>query len=387
MKLSFKYRIYPTKAQQKVIQNNFNFCCFLYNSALQERNSYYKKCHKSLSYNKQSAELPEIRKEFKDQVNTIYAQSLQQVLKKLDASYKSFFRRVKQKSGKKAGFPRYKSADRFRSIIFPQADLKTRGVKLLANKKLKVFGLPGELKVKWHRPVQGRCKTVTIKKEADKFYLILSCDEVPLQPLAKTQKTVAIDLGISSFITTDDGTQSHHPKPYKTAKEKLAFLNQKLALKKKGSKNRFKAKSQLAKAYQKVHNIKEDFQHKLSLKLLRENDEIIFEKLNIQNMIKEGHTNLVKSITEASWGSFIQKLTYKAERADKKVTSVDPKNTSKTCSKCLQIKESLSLSEREYHCEACDFAMSRDQNAAINIKRLGLSLAANHSDLPQKSLH
>ena len=391
MKLSFKYRIYPTKAQEKVIQNNFNFCCFLYNSALQERNSYYKKFHKSLSYNKQSAQLPEIKEEFKDQVNTIYSQSLQQVLKKLDTSYKSFFRRVKQKSGKKAGFTRYKSADRFRSIIFPQADLKTGGVKLLTNKKLKVFGLPGELKVKWHRPVQGRCKTVTIKKETDKYYIILSCDGVPHQPLDKTNKTIAIDLGISSFITTDDGTKFHHPKPYKTAKEKLAFLNQKLALKQKGSKNRLKAKNQLAKAHQKVVNIREDFQHKLAIQLLRENDEIIFEKLNIKTMTKDSvedhRKNLVKGITEASWGSFIQKLTYKAERADKKVIPVDPKNTSKTCSQCLHIKESLSLSEREYHCEICNFAMSRDQNAAINIKRLGISLVANHSDLLQKPLH
>jgi putative transposase len=254
------------------------------------------------------------------------------------------------------------------------------GVKLLENKKLQIFGIPGELKVKWHRSWLGSCKTVTIKRQAGKFYLILSCDDVPTEHLAPTGKSIAIDLGLSNFITTDDGTKYHHPKPYKTSKEKLAYAQQKLSAKQKGSKNRIKAKHLVAKCHEHIANIRKDFQHKLALKLIRENDEIILEDLNIQPMLEGtqrvpglGVSNL--NITEASWGSFVQILSDKAEKAGRKITKVNPRNTSKTCSRCLKIKESLKLSDRLFHCEACGFEMDRDQNAALNIRRLGMSPA------------
>ena len=386
MKLTYKYRLYLNKEQAEELQKIFNFCNFLYNSALQERISFYKKYGKGVSYASQCKALPDIKKEFAEQTLSIYSQVLQQVLKRLDGSYKSFFRRVKEKADK-VGFPRYKSQDRFRSIVFPQSDLKGFGVKLLENGKLKIFGIPEEVKVKWHRPFQGRCKQVMLIKQADKFYIALSCDEVPLEPLAKTGKTIGIDLGISSFITTDDGTKFHHPKPYKTAKEKLAFLNRKLALKQRGSNNRKRAKRSLARAYEKVTNVREDFLHKVSKKLVVENDIIIIEKLNIKSMLEAKGFEVNKgNIADAAWGSFAAKATYKAERAGKMLIEAPPKNTSKTCSNCSNIDKEQTLKDRVYNCKACGFAMDRDQNAAINIKargnfissglRLGMSLAA-----------
>lgn len=375
MKLSYKYRLYLNKAQTEILQQNFNFCCFLYNCALQERNSHYKIFGKGVSYSFQSAQLPDIKKEFAEQTQSIYSQSLQQVLKRLDRSYQNFFRRVKQKASK-AGFPRFKSADRFRSIVFPQSDLNGFGVKLLENKKLDIFGIPGEIRVKWHRPFQGRCKQVSLLKQADKFYIILSCDEVPLEPLHKTGKTTAIDLGLTSFITTDDGTKFHHPKPYKTAKEKLAYRNKKLAAKQRGSNNRKRAKQSLAKAYQKISNIRDNFLHQAAKQLVKENDTVIIEKLNVKGMLEAKGFEVSKSnIQDASWARFASLLIYKAERAGRIIIEVDPRNTSKMCSNCQNIKE-LTLRDREYHCEACGFAMDRDQNAALNIKRLGTSLAA-----------
>ena len=374
MKLSYKYRIYPNKTQIKVLEKNLNFCCFLYNCALQERKSYYKTFGKGTSYSNQSKALPEIKSEFSEQTETIYSQSLQQVLKRLDVSYNNFFRRVKSKASE-AGFPRYKSSDRFRSISFPQANLKSGGVKLLENNKLKVFGIPGEVSVKWHRPFQGRCKQITLSKQTDKFYIILSCDEVPKEPLAKTGKTIGIDLGLTSFITTDDGTKFHHPKPYKTAKEKLAYLNRKLAAKKRGSNNRNRTKKQLVKAYQKVSNIRDNFLHQVAKQLVKENDTVIIEKLNVKSMLEAKVFEVSKSnIQDASWARFASLLAYKAERADKLIIEVNPKNTSKMCSRCGNIKE-LTLKDREYKCEACGFALDRDINAARNIKRLGTSLA------------
>ena len=378
MRLSYKYRIYPDQKQAEQLENTFGFCRFLYNCALEERISFYKKCGKSLSYNSQAAELPEIKKECHDQTDLIYSQTLQHVMKRLDAGYKNFFRRVKA-GASKAGFPRFKSKDRFRSIMFPQSNLNGFGVKRLENGKLKVYGIEGDVKIIWHRPLQGRCKNVTITKQSNKWFLIASCDDVPLNILPSTGKTVAIDLGLNSFITTDDGTKFHHPKPYKTSKEKLAYLNQKLALKQKGSNNRIKAKLRLAKAHEKVFNIREDFLHKMANKLITENDVIIIEKLNIKSMMEQkGHLVNKGNIQDASWGSFAAKISYKAERAGRIVIEVDPRNTSKMCSRCGNINKELTLKDRTYHCEACGLKMDRDHNAAKNIYGLGMSHAATN---------
>jgi putative transposase len=377
VKLSYKYRLYPNRAQTEVIQQNLRFCCFLYNCALQERNDHYKRFGKGVSYAGQCQALPEIKREFAEQTQSIYSQSLQQVLKRLDVSYQNFFRRVKSKADK-VGFPRYKSSDRFSSMVFPQSDLKGGGVKLLENNKLAIFGLPGEVKVKWHRPFQGRCKQVMIIKRANKFYLVLSCENVPSEHLAKTGKTIGIDLGLTSFITADDGTKFHHPKPYKTAKEKLAWLNRKLADKQRGSQNRRRAKQSLARAYEQVSNIRKDFLHKVAKQLVVENDVVVVEKLNITSMLEAKGFEINKgNIQDASWGNFVTLLSYKAERAGKIIMEVDPRNTSKRCSGCGKVKQELTLQDREYQCQSCGLTLDRDQNAAINIRRLGMSLAAD----------
>jgi putative transposase len=378
MRRSFKYRIYPNSQQIEILEKNLNFCSFLYNNALEESISYYKHFGKTRSYSQQCAQLPEIKELFAEQTISIYSQTLQQVLKKRETAFKNFFRRVKSKSGK-AGFPRFQSRDRSNSLIFPQAQMIEKhwgGVKLLENKKLQIFGIPGELKVKWHRPFQGRCKTVSIKRQAGEFYLILSCDNVPEEHLASTGKSIAIDLGLTNFITTDDGTSFHHPKPYKTSKEKLAYAQRKLSLKQKGSKNRIKAKKQVAKCHEHVANVRKDFQHKLALKLIRENDEIILEDLNVKSMLEAGSFEINNlNISDASWGGFVQILSDKAEKAGRKITKVNPRNTSKTCSRCLKIKESLKLSDRTFDCQSCGLSIDRDHNAALNIRRLGMSLA------------
>src|SRR5271157_15204 len=382
MRLSYKFRIYPNKKQVQKLQEVFTFCRFLYNSALEERISFYKKYNIGLSYKTQSAELIEVKDAFSDQTDCIHSQTIQSVLKQLDSAYSRFFSNLE--AGKKAGFPRFKNADRFRSILFPQCNLQTGGIKRLENGKIKVCGLPGEVKVVWHREIKGICKTVRIVKQSDKYFLVASCDKVPENILPKTGKIIAIDLGLNSFITDNNGNKIHHPKPYKTAKEKLAFLNQKLARKKKGSNNRKKAKRSLARAYEKVSNIRDDFQHKLANKIIAENDTIIVEDLNIQKMMenksksKERFQVKKENITDASWGSFAAKLIYKAESAGRKVIKVNPANTSKTCSNCGNVKNEQVLGDREYKCEVCGLELDRDHNAALNIYRLGMSLAVDN---------
>ena len=181
MHRSYKYRIYPNKTQREALDQIFGFCRFLYNNALEERISYYKKFNKSLTYNEQSKELPEIKEVFCEAKN-VYSQTLQSVLKRLDSSYQNFFRRIKTKSVGKAGFPRFKNKDRFRSILFPQCNLINGGVQKRPNNKLEIFKIPGEVKVVWHRPFQGRCKQVMITKSNEKYYIVLTCVEVPKGP-------------------------------------------------------------------------------------------------------------------------------------------------------------------------------------------------------------
>jgi putative transposase len=378
MKRTYKYMLRPNALQRETLQNIFWFCRFLYNCALEERVSSYKKYHKSPSYKNQSAELPQIKEMFAVETANIHSQSLQQVLKQVDVSYQNFFRRVKNKEGK-VGFPRFKKENRFKSICFPQPDpfLKKNCIKLLPSGKLKISRIPGELKVVWHRelPKEARCKQVRIVKQADKYYICFSCEGVAEQPLPKTNKTMAFDLGITNFITADDGTRIHHPKPYKTAKEKLAFLNKRLAAKQQGSNNRKKALVALQRASEKVKRVREDFQHKVAKQLVTNNDVIILEDFNVKSMLEAEGSEVNKSnVSDAAWGSFAAKLLYKAESAGRVVILVNPRNTSKMCSACKNIKEDLKLHDRTYNCNACGVAIDRDLNAAYNIKRLGTSL-------------
>lgn len=378
MNLSYRYRIYPNTVQREALDNIFSFCRFLYNNALEERISYYKRFGKSLTYNSQTKELPSVKEVFCE-AKSIHSQVLQSVLKQVDFGFQNFFRNLKKKSNK-AGFPRFKNKDRFRSICFSQCNLISGGVKRLPNNKLKLFNIPGEIKVIWHRPFQGRCKQVRIVKSNEKYYIILVCVDIVTEHRTPTGKEIAIDLGIESFITTDKGIKFHHPKPYKTAKEKLAYLQRRRAAKQRGSNNDKKLKLRIAKQYEKITNIRKDFQHKVAKQLVDDNYKIYIEKLNIKSMLEsKGFEVRKENITEASWGNFVALLEYKAEKAGALVIKVDPRNTSKTCSQCLKVKEKLALSERTYHCEACGFEMDRDQNAALNIRRVGTTLTTTNS--------
>lgn len=375
MQRSYKYRIYPNNSQRDALNNIFDFCRFIYNKALEKRINHYKNNNKSLSYPDQCKTLSEIVKLFPAETKTTYSQTSQQVLKQLDTAYKNFFNRIK-KGSKEKGFPRFKNKDRFRSILFPQSDSTKGGIKLSNdNKYIEVFKV-GNVKIKYHRPFQGRCKQIRItRNKLDQYFVIFSCINVPKNILPKTNKEIGIDLGINSFITTNNGISYHHPKPYKTSLEKMQFLQRKLQKCQKNSNNRIKIKKSLTKINNKIVNIREDFQYKLCNKLIKENDKIFIEDLNVKSMLESDNIQVKNSnISDAAFGSFKQKLIYKAESADKLVVLVGPHNTSKMCSNCGNIKKELLLKHRKYKCEACSFEMDRDQNAAINIFHQGYFL-------------
>jgi len=375
MKLSYKYRLYPNAVQRSALDGILETLRILYNASLQERRDYYGRFGKSRSYAAQAADIAGIKKIFPEFEN-IYSQTTQQTLMQVDTSFKNFFRRVK--SGAKApGFPRYKQYGSFQSFLFPQpkSDLSAGGI-CLQGKKLGVYGIPGQIPVKLHRklPEGARCKQVRICREGQHYYVIFSFDGVALQPLPKTGKAAGFDLGISSFLTENDGTKFHHPRPLKRQQDRLIKAQRNLASKKRGSNNRMRAKRSLARIHQKVSNVRKDFSHKLATKLLRENDIVILEDLTVSSMLQNGASKgLHRSIGDVSWNMFSEIISYKAVKADKRAIFVNPRNTTKTCSRCGHIKD-MPLSERTYHCLHCRLDLDRDLNAAINIYRLGMSL-------------
>jgi putative transposase len=370
---NFKYKIRLNKNQFLEFEQQTEFLRLLYNAALQERRDYYKRFKKGVSYNQQSKCLPEIKQIFAAETANMYSQVIQESLQRLDLSFKNFFRRVK--NGEKPGYPRFKQYNTYASLTYPQVipDLSRGCVKLILGKtegraKLKLSGFTGEIKVLYHRPIEGVCKRVMIKRSSSgKFYVVFCCDKVEPKHYPTTNKTVGIDLGLINFITFDDGATIHHPKPYKTSKEKLAYEQRNLSSKKKGSNNRKRQKARVAKIHEKIKNIREDFQHKITTKLVREYDHIIVEDLNIKSMMESKCYEVSKqNIADAAWGGVIQMLDYKAGSAgNKTLTKVNPRNTSKTCSNCGNVKEKkLELSEREYCCDKCGLIIDRDLNAA-----------------------
>lgn len=355
---SFKFRICePSKIVQANLEQTLNLCRNLYNAALQERRDAYKLNRISLNYYDQANQLKEIKQtnsEYKD----IHSQVLQDVLKRLDKTFKAFYSRAKQG---KAGFPRFKSVNRYDSFCFPQSGFSLTGDKLTLSKI-------GKVKIKLSRKIQGKIKTCQIKREINKWFVIFTV-ETTAEPLPKTGESVGIDMGIESFATLSNGTQIDNWKYYESAQKELRRAQRSVSRKKKGSNNRKKAVLKLRKIHQKIKNRRADFQHKVSTMLVQNYDVICIEKLNILGMSKG---ILSKQIHDASWSSFFGMLRYKAENADKRLIEVNPNWTSQDCSACGErVKKGLSV--RVHHCSNCGLKIHRDTNAAINILSAGIS--------------
>jgi putative transposase len=302
----------------------------------------YRRAGVSLSRFQQEAELKDIRAEFAEYA-AIHSHVLQDVLARLDKTYQAFFRRVK--AGEKAGFPRYQGRTRYHSFTHKEFG----NVATLDNGFL-VLSKIGRIAVRWSRPIEGMPKTVTISREADGWYVCFSCADVPIQPLPPTGRETGADLGIEAFATLSDGTRIFHPGWYR------------------------KAVTLLAKAHQQVRRHRQDFHHRTALALVREQDVIYHEQLQMANMVK--NHRLAKSISDAGWGEFLTILTilaFKAASAGKQVVGVDPAFTSQSTSGCgVLVQKGLSV--RWHSCPDCGTSLHRDHNAARNIERLGQSL-------------
>ena len=360
MRKTFKYRLYPSKAQAESLGVQLSEACCLYNAALQERIEAYARHRKSINYYDQAAQLTEIRAA--GDLGLPNCHCAQEVLRRLDKAFKAFFERVKRKQ--KAGFPRFKSHRRFDSITFPSHG---DGNKLLPSGHLFVQGV-GNVKVKLHRPLHGKIKTVSVKRQCEHWYVCFSV-ETSVQPLPESEAAVGIDVGLSSFAVLSDGSELENPRLYQKEQKRLRRAQRRVARRKKGSHRRRKAVVLLRRIHQHIFNQRNDHQHKLGRMLVSQFGMIFVEDLNVKGL---AGGMLAKAVHDASWSSFVAKLAYKAEEAGRLFAKVDARGTSQRCPCGAKVPKKLS--DREHVCPQCGLITTRDHASATEILRLGLSL-------------
>jgi len=360
MKKSFKYYIKANKETIEKVNQVLDLCRILYNLCLEQRQFVWKNYHKSISGYNQVYELPSLKKFF-PQFKEVPSQTLQEVVERVNRAFQNFFRRVEQ--GKKPGYPRFKSFDRYDSFTLKQAGWKLIGKELQINKI-------GSFKLFLSRPIEGDIKTVTIRKTSTgRWYVTFSCDNVPSKPLPKTGKSIGVDVGCESFLTTSEGEKVDNPRFYQRTKKLLIKRQKSLSHKKRNFNRRKKTRILVAKAHEKIFNQRRDFHFKIARKLLQAYDTICIENMNHF----KSHRSLNRSMRDVAWFNFFNILLFKAEEAGKEVIKVPARNTSQACSECGKtVLKSLSV--RVHKCPHCGLSIDRDINAARNIKRLGQSL-------------
>jgi putative transposase len=358
MRKTFKYRLFTTTLQSEMLDVQLGEACRLYNAALQERRDAWKQ-RVSINYYTQANQLKEIRAAG-DLVLANFS-CCQDILRRVNKTYEAFFRRVKR--GEKAGYPRYKSCRRFDSITFPSYGDGTK----LNDNMLRVQGV-GQVEVKLHRPVSGKIKTVTVKRECGKWYACFSV-ECEAKPLPVSTKEIGIDVGLTAFATLSNSKSVPNPRWYQQAEAKLRRAQRKVARRKKGSHRRRKAVQLLQKIHQRIKNQRSEFQHKFTFWLVQNFGVIAVEDLNVKGL---AGGMLAKSVHDVSWAAFFSKLTYKAENAGRALKAVNPRGTSQTC--MCGAKVWKELSDREHVCTACGLIAPRDVvSAQVILQRARMS--------------
>ncbi|MGI8657096.1 MAG: RNA-guided endonuclease InsQ/TnpB family protein [Pyrinomonadaceae bacterium] len=343
---TFRYRICPSKAQTTRLNGTLALCCELYNASLQERCDAYRLERKSVRYVEQANQLPYIKKVREDMAG-IHSQILQDVLKRVEKAFDGFFRRVKRKQ--RAGFPRFRSHKRYDSFTYAQSGFAINGNKLRLSKI-------GDVRIKLHRLIEGKVKTLTVTRSATgKWYACFSV-EVEARAMPSNDRTVGVDVGLSSFATLSTGERIANPRFFRADEKALAKAQRK------------EHRKATRRIHERIANRRRNFAHQLSHALVSQFGVIAFEDLNIRGMVRN-HC-LSKSIQDAAWNQLIQYTTYKAADAGREVRTVDPRGTSQRCSACgaIVVKD---LSQRIHDC-SCGLRLDRDHNAALNILALGL---------------
>ena len=360
-----KVRLYPTPEQEVLLAQHFGCARWWWNFALGQAIETYRDTGKGLGRSALNALLPKLKKNKETEwLGECYSQVLQAVTLNLTTAYKNFF-------DGRARFPRFKSKHSRQSIQYPQ------NVQVIGN-TVKLPGRVGTVNAKIHRPIEGTIKTVTVSLDpSGKYYASILTEIEGESPIPSREgKVIGVDLGLKHFAVTSDGNKvSKYDNPKHLAKyeKNLKRKQQKLARKQKGSNSRHKYRKVVARVYERVSNSRADFLHKLSQKLVNENQVVVVENLYVKGMVR--NHNLAKAISDVGWGMFTNFLAYKLEKKGGKLVEIDrwfP--SSKLCSNCYHQVEEMPLDVREWTCPHCGTHHDRDGNAATNIREEGIRL-------------
>ncbi len=346
MRKTLKYRLYPSKAQTDYLDGQLREACRLYNAALEERRGAWRTRRVSVTYYDQANQLKTIRAEGSLELANFLC--CQDVLRRLDKTFRAFFRRCK--AGETPGYPRFKNPRRFDSITFPTYG---DGCRLLENGRLRLQDA-GHIKVKWHRPLEGTIKTVTITRQAGKWYACFSVDVEP-HPLPFSTREVGLDLGLTTFAALSSGTYIENPRHFASAQAALGVIQRRVARRHRASARRCKSVLLLQKAHAHIRNQRSDFHHKEARKLVNTYGLIAVEDLNVTGLARG---MLAKPIADAGWSSFLSKLAYKAAEAGRELRRVNPHGTTQTC--LCGTRVSKTLRDRWHVCSVCGLSAPRD---------------------------
>lgn len=365
--MGFKFRIYPNKTQQSLINRTLGCCRFVFNHFLALRRDEWTANHKSIGYIQTAAMLTDLKKnEDFSWLKEADSMALQEALRNLDTAYQNFFQR-------RAKYPRFKSKHNHSQSY--RTRNQGNGIRIIGNK----IKLPkiGEVKAKLSRTVEGRILNATISRAASGKYFVSLCVELDKETLIRSNNggKIGLDVGLSEFLTDSKGNTVENPRTLKRLTRKLIREQRRLSRKMPKSSNRNKARVRVARVHEHIANIRKDFLHKLSARLAIENQVIAVESLKVKNMMR--NHRLAKAIADVSWSEFFRQLKYKADLHGGKVLKVETfYPSSQNCSNCgYQNPETKNLAVREWTCPKCGAEHNRDENAAKNILRKALETA------------
>jgi putative transposase len=371
----YQYRLYPTREQENLIARHLGCCRYVYNWALNLKNQTYHDDGTSLSRYDLMNQLPQLKEEV-PWLKEVNAQSLQQSIHHLSRAFTNFFEgRAEEPTFKKKHDPEQSfTVPQSYTVNFEQGTVKLPKI--------------STIKTVFHRTFVGTVKSATvIRRSTGRYFISIVVEDgrkPPKPAVPIPAQTVGIDMGLSHYVVLSTGDAVANPKYLRNAQARLAVLQRRLARKQKGSKNRNKARLKVARCHQTIADQRRDFQHQLSSRLVRENQALAVESLNVHGMVK--NHSLARAIGDAGWGTFLGMLAYKCQEAGKtllKIGVFEP--SSKTCSVCGYKKQDLMLKDREWTCPDCGTTHDRDLNAAINIKKLALA-GAERAEEPVDSL-
>jgi putative transposase len=364
-KRAYRYRFFPTEEQARILAQTFGCVRYVYNWALNLKTTAYRERQEKLHYSDLSAALTAIKKQPDHSwLNEAASVPLQQSLRHLDSAFRNFFEG-------RAKYPVFKKKHDAQSASYASTAFTLNGT------SLKLAKMDAPLDIRWSHPLPEECipSSVTVSKDAAGRYFVSILIEEEIKPLEITPQTIGLDLGITSLVTLSTGEKVGNPQFFRKDEKKLAHAQRRHAKKQKGSKNREKARRKVARLHARIADKRRDYQHKLTTRIIRENQVVCVESLAVKNMVTNRH--LAKSISDVGWGELIRQLEYKAQWYGRTLVKIDRwEPSSKKCSSCKHVLDKLDLSVREWTCPNCGVFNDRDINAAENIHAAGLAVYA-----------